>query len=208
MKVFTKILGAVLLLGCLAYISFVFGKYVLSSTLLKSIPKSERIINAGNSTPASPSDSSPRRNEFSPQVQMRVMPNTRSTRITSVENNEKGENIIPPAEDPDDGENTRKKLKQFDEGELSSSRRRRSRRRSEETKKADETEKATVEKEAAPEPSKKKPSVSTSAPIRRMNQVEKADDTSPVPKPEKKASPANAANSGDAASISPIPKPE
>lgn len=206
MKVFTKILGAVLLLGCLAYISFVFGKYVLSSTLLKSIPKSERIISTDNPTPTSASvpASSSDGQTFSPQVEMRVMPSTRSTRENSADT-DNNDDSSTNSSDSADTDNTRKKPKKFDEGELSSSRRKRSQ-RDKKAKEADEAKKAATETEAAAKTPKKKPSTSSSAPIRRLNQVDKKEETSPVPKAEKSTS--TPSDKGNAPSISPVPKPE
>jgi len=207
MKVFTKILGAVLLLGCLAYISFVFGKYVLSSTMLKSIPKSERIISTDNPSPtrASVPASSPDEQTFSPQVKMRVMPSTRSTRNDSADNDNRNDSSAASSDSQDDADNDiSKKPKKFDEEEFSSSHRRRSR-RSKRVREADHAKKVTPETQATTKSPKTKSS-SNPAPIRRLNQVDKKEESSPIPKPEKSTS--TPSNNGDSANISPVPKPE
>lgn len=206
MKVFSKILGAVLLLGCLAYISFVFGKYVLSSALLKSIPKSERIISTDNPVPTNaptPASSSGER-EFSPQVDMRVLPNTRPSRGTTA-NSDDNNNTTSNSSNPNKTDETSQEPKKFDEGELSSHRHRRSRRNRKTEKSAD---KANAESTSSTHsvPTQKKSSTSNSAPVRRLNQMDKSEDTSPVPRPEKSTS--SSSGSGDAANISPVPKPE
>jgi hypothetical protein len=198
MKVLSKILGAVLLLGCLAYISFVFGKYVLSSTLLKSIPKSERIISTDNPVPTNASTSSDQR-EFSPQVEMRVLPNTRPSRETT--DNTGDDDSTNDSSNSNNADDDSKEPKKFDEGESSSPRHRRSRHRK--TEKSADTSNDNSTAKNSTTATQKKSSPSSSAPIRRLNQEEKTEDTSPVPKPEKSTS-----GSVDAANISPVPKPE
>jgi FtsZ-interacting cell division protein ZipA len=199
MKVLSKILGAVLLLGCLAYISFVFGKYVLSSTLLKSIPKSERIISTDNPVPTNASTSSDQR-EYSPQVEMRVLPNTRPSRETT--DNTGDDDSTNDSSNSNNADDDSKEPKKFDEGESSSPRHRRSRHKRNTEKSADTSNDNSTAKNSTTA-TQKKSSPSSSAPIRRLNQEEKTEDTSPVPKPEKSTS-----GSGDAANISPVPKPE
>jgi len=206
MKVFSKILGAVLLLGCLAYISFVFGKYVLSSALLKSIPKSERIISTDNPVPtnASAPASSSDEQEFSPQVDMRVLPNARPSRETPA-NSDDNNDSTSNSSNSDKTDEDSKEPKKFDEDESPSPRRRRSRRNRKIEKSADRTNAESTSKPNAA-PTQKKSSTSSSAPIRRLNQVEKTEEASPVPRPEKSTSASS--GSGDSANISPVPKPE
>lgn len=207
MKVFTKILGAFLLLGCLAYISFVFGKYVLSSSLLGSIPKSDRIINADNPTPSpasSPASSSDEQ-EFAPQVQMQVLPDERTTR------DNRSDRDVPAitddaSDDSDASDNTSRKPKISDEGVTSYSHRRRSRERKT-LKESTEVKKVAPKTPIDVKPQKKNSSSSSSAPIRRLNQEKKKESASPVRKSEKGTS-SSSSGSSDAASISPIPKPE
>jgi hypothetical protein len=205
MKVLPKILGAVLLLGCLAYISFVFGKYVLSSSLLKSIPKSERIISTDN--PAPPNASAPASSQdeqnFSPQVEMRVLPNGRTSREKAANTGDTADSTSDSS-DSNQADEDSKEPKKFDEGEASSPRHRRSR-RSRKTENSD-TSNAKSTAKATNSTSTKKSSTSSSAPIRRLNQVEKTEAKSPVPQPEKSTSAPS--SSGDSANISPVPKPE
>ena len=190
------------MLGCLAYISFVFGKYVLSSSLLKSIPKSERIISTDNPVPTTVPASSQDGQNFSPQVEMRVLPNARSPRGTNTDNADGSTDDSSNADKADDDS---KEPKKFDEDETPSPRHRRSR-RSRKGENSDEKSNASPTAKINNSTSTKKSSTSSSAPIRRLNQVEKTEDKSPVPQPEKSTS--TSSGSGDAASISPVPKPE
>jgi hypothetical protein len=208
MKVLSKILGAVLLLGCLAYISFVFGKYVLSSTLLKSIPHNERIISTSAPAPQIQNATQP---PSGPQVEMRVMPSApsrvRSSKPSYSADADDDDNSSDQSADQNAASADSDTPKKFDEGEVSPRRHRRSRR------KKDADTRATPDKNPQADSgridsksTKPKASTSSSAPIRRMNPVEKAPEKSPVPQPEKSTS--TPSGSGDSASISPIPKPE
>lgn len=205
MKVFPKILGAILLLGCLAYISFVFGKYVLSSSLLKSIPKSERIINANNPAP----NSAPAIDQSgnSPRIEMRVLPTAQNSGSGSsgAANSSDSEDSADSgdASDAGDKKEETKKAKTFDEAEVSPSRRRR-KRRTEDSKKSD-TATSNLKTNNSEKAPGKKAAPSSSAPVRRLNQTGTSEDSSPVPKPEKSTS---APEKDDSASISPVPQPE
>lgn len=223
MKVLSKLLGAILLLGCLAYISFVFGKYVLSSSLLKSIPRTDQII---SSTPvSSPSTASDTENQDvspgSPRVEMRVIPpSSRMNRSDDAGTNTRANPSDQTKTDSTDSNG----IKKFDEGDedYSIQHRSRHRRRHHESTDSNSAETSGADS-ATPNDSsadstntdhkntsersrskRHKSTVSSSAPVRHLNQSEEQSDKSPVPQPEKSTS----HNGSDAGDNSPIPKPE
>lgn len=211
MKVLSKILGAIVLLGCLAYISFVFGKYVLSSTMLKSVPQQQRVISdASAPAPAVTSEQRP----SGPRVEMRVMPDATprrrrnhsrvrtDSRTTSAEE-ETSNNQMDSDRPRSREEETVKKPEEDEDNEKIIS--------SAKPEKAPEPEKKQKPKETTGSPKASEQSASkpvktdNNAPVRLLDPADSDIEKSPVPKPEKSTFPSN---NGDSANISPIPRPE
>lgn len=219
MKVLSKLLGAILLLGCLAYISFVFGKYVLSSSLLKSIPRTDQVI---SSTPVPPSSAQDTENSNdspnSPRVEMRVMPSSPRTNRSDDTGTNMGTNTPDQAKTDSTDSNDVKKFDEGDEDYSSRHRHHRRKRHQESTDSSDaatagstsnnsNTDSADINNESTSGHSDSKrhrSSVSSSAPVRHLNRSENQSDKSPVPQPEK----SNSSGGSDAGNISPVPKPE